>query len=635
MRLACAMAFRVALFLILAATVNAQKLTFVSPSECPALQFLDPSALTCRACGSNQDVDASGISCICKSGFRLSADNGNGDITCVACGANQARTKNGRQCIACDVTYPLSATTKQCTCPSNYILVETDSSGAFLATKTCVKCARGFRVDPANAYACIPCPSTEMFVRDGKTECECPSPLVLSNGKCLDATDVQTPNLPSASSYAKVLFRDFAPVDGSTLTSLPTEITIDSALFRELLPAANSLCKSQGNLTACQVLGNLCVLQTYNLQTDACSLYTTRAASVRSFVNGYADWPKDLPWLYYRSDEAQFVLAEKDFETVFEFGRSETSADSIKTSYLNFILAAYALNGTFLGYQQLGSQLQLCEASSTVSRAYLEFGLPYELACKTSIASLAATYKQPVFYDIYFHDGTILKPVPIQVSNYRDTTGNLINTNSHKPQLTRRMFMVDAASGIPPGDAANQQRTLRFASSVVISMELQDNGDGQIYIPLVYVSYADAVVGAGGSVAVGFTVQYSMSMSSTWRGLAIALAIFSAFAFVTSCFKLSAWRRRMRSNKMDFAMLWNFFLIACQEFSNWYFLLTYGCCLYYLVFFKGQTTVKTFVPSDSQMDVFRIFVGITFAMKTIQVWGLVRRQVGADIFFID
>jgi len=115
-------------------------------------------------------------------------------------------------------------------------------------------------------------------------------------------------------------------------------------------------------------------------------------------------------------------------------------------------MAAYSLNGTYLGLRELGDELQLCTGKAEDPTAFLQFGVGLEVECSLKLGTLLAV-TEPTFYDLYLRvDNEQLYPVPVRLANLR-VNGRRVNENSasitsqQNDQLVRRFFTVDAASG--------------------------------------------------------------------------------------------------------------------------------------------------------------------------------------------
>lgn len=131
----------------------------------------------------------------------------------------------------------------------------------------------------------------------------------------------------------------------------------------------------------CQVLANLCVLQLYNEQTLACKLFreimidredSNQKPSKATYIYQELGWVPDLPWLYYDQTPDQVFNQGEPLDLTVSF--YSDSNDKTRTQALNYWLASYNVEGQFLGWQQLSSQLELCPRS-TDDETFRNFGV--------------------------------------------------------------------------------------------------------------------------------------------------------------------------------------------------------------------------------------------------------------------
>ncbi|MED6285196.1 hypothetical protein CHARACLAT_026829 [Characodon lateralis] len=312
---------------------------FKSPSDCGADEFFDISSLSCSRCGSNQRQSSTGFSCICQPGYRTTnVIPDKVSITCEQCPTNRpAVTKDGFGCVRCPGT--LSDEGK-CQCPPGHILVERDINGNPLNEARCEACNSN---SPALSLAdirgdrCERCTST--FIN---SSCVCTAPNVPAGGLCFPSGILSTNVNPSVN-YAQLKF------------------SVQSAWFVANLYSSSAACLVYSNLTACQALGNMCVMNMHSfggLSADACGLFNTvyRSKAALSSVQDIAYWKVDLPWLFYGDEPglASRVLQTDPVPTVFSFrGRN-------KNTVIELLAAIYDVRGEFLRWEQVGgSNLQI------------------------------------------------------------------------------------------------------------------------------------------------------------------------------------------------------------------------------------------------------------------------------------
>ncbi|NXD06592.1 MKS3 protein, partial [Nothocercus nigrocapillus] len=595
------------------------------PEGCGPARYFDVSRLACASCGPHQRANDRGLSCVCQPGFRMVSNNGGPSVICEKCPENMSGvTKDGWNCITC----PKGLTSEgKCRCLNNEILVERSIDGILLNEALCIQCngsEHSFSASDALGNRCIRCEQT--FINASKS-CDCSSPNILTGGLCFSASE----NLP--------------PKGIATVRFGQIGITLISAWFLKNLQASASACWLYSNLTACQALANMCVMNMNSLSssnTDACGLFQYIYANTArlGIVHSISFWRHNLPWLYYGDQPglASQVLETTHFPTRFSF--KGTSKD-IK---LQFIAASFDAEGNFLKWQSLeGGVLQLCPDTQTKLNAAYVFGTTYEQNCKISVSKILADFANPIFYDIFlqYNDDEgqqYLWDVPVLNLNlqYNEMFVNQ-GSNMNNWLLTRRFFLVDALSG-KDNDLGKLPRIIRIASKITISVRLATPTQrGTIYPPLITVAYTDVLIQNPDtqSVMVSFSVIYEMNQSEAQIQTDIALGVLGGLAVLWSLLKTAGWKRRTGSSMIDLQTVLKFLLFYAGDLANVFFIITVGTGIYWLVFFKAQQFVSVFLPLPSQEEDFVTYVGCAFSLKALQLLHKLVSQLTVDIFFID
>jgi hypothetical protein len=77
-------------------------------------------------------------------------------------------------CMGCTLSTLDSTTLKDCSCPTNWALVEKDSVGQLLTNKTCVQCPTGSIIKTSvSLYQCQSCPNPTTQQYDASNNCVC------------------------------------------------------------------------------------------------------------------------------------------------------------------------------------------------------------------------------------------------------------------------------------------------------------------------------------------------------------------------------------------------------------------------------------------------------------------------------
>ncbi|XP_045437267.1 meckelin isoform X2 [Pipistrellus kuhlii] len=561
------------------------------PEACDRHQFFDISALACAPCGAHQRQDARGTSCVCLPGFQMISNNGGAGIICKKCPDDKKGvTKDGWNCISC----PADLTAEgKCQCPSGHILVERDVNGTLLSQATCRLCdgsENSFTVANALGNRCVRCEPT--FINTSRS-CACSESNILTGGLCFSTGNFPPPMI-SPARY------------GELGMSIPSE------WFARYLHSSAAACRVYANLTACQALGNMCVMNmnSYNYATfDACGLFQFVSESTPGLrtVHSVSFWKQNLPWLFYgyQLGLAPQVLSTTPFPSNFSFkGQNQNTQ-------MKFVAASYDVRGNFLKWQTLkGGILQLCPDTETRLNAAYSFGTTYQQDCVIPVSKILTDFPSPIFYDLYLeytdeNQHQYIWALPVLNLNLQHNK-MFVNqdSNSGKWILTRRIFLVDALSG-RENDLGSQPRLIRIATQISLSIHLVPNTKkGNIYPPLITIGYSDIDVKDPNSqfVKVSFSVEYEMNQEEP---------------------------------RIQTDTVMKFLVYYAGDLTSVFVIITVATGLYWLIFFKAQKSVSVFLPTPTQEERFVSFVGCAFALKALQFLHKLVSQVTIDIFFID
>uniref|UniRef100_A0A4W2FDS9 Transmembrane protein 67 n=1 Tax=Bos indicus x Bos taurus TaxID=30522 RepID=A0A4W2FDS9_BOBOX len=494
----------VTLFLLLVLPRVSEAQTFFfpfrQPETCGHNQYFDISALSCVACGSNQRQDARGTSCVCLPGFQMISNNGGSDITCKKCPEHmKGVTEDGWNCISC----PGGLTAEgKCHCPTGHILVERNVNGTLLSQATCELCdesENSFTVANALGNRCVRCEPA--FINTSKS-CACSEPNILTGGLCLSSTGNFPLRMISTARYGEL------------------GISFTSEWFAKYLQSSAAACWVYGNLTSCQALGNMCVMNMnyYDSSTfDACGLFQFIFENTAALgtVHSVSFWRQNLPWLFYGDQLglAPQILSTTPLPTNFSF-KGENQSTKLK-----FVAASYDVRGNFLKWQTLeGGILQLCPDTEMRLNAAYSFGTTYQQSCEIPVPKILTDFPTPTFYDVYLeytdeNQHQYIWAVPVLNLNLQHKK-MFVNkdSSSGKWLLTRRIFLVDTLSG-RENDLGSQPRLIRVATQISLSIHLVPNTkNGNIYPPLITIAYHDIDIKdpSSQSVKVSFSVTYEM-----------------------------------------------------------------------------------------------------------------------------
>ena len=135
------------------------------------------------------------------------------------------------------------------------------------------------------------------------------------------------------------------------INSIPSVPPQNYVFLQRNVRVAQALCNNYQNFTACQLLGNLCVLHMYNtdnfdnlltIATDPCKEFLKLQREYKGEFNGHLDWPVSMPWLYYTSVTSTEVIYKTDLTSIFLRGNFNVSIFfyffNIALTYVAFFL---------------------------------------------------------------------------------------------------------------------------------------------------------------------------------------------------------------------------------------------------------------------------------------------------------
>ncbi|KAK3540968.1 hypothetical protein QTP86_007693 [Hemibagrus guttatus] len=534
-------------------------ISFSQPSDCAVQNYFDISSLTCVKCGPNQVRSKSGVSCECQTGFKVLNSNG-GYITCQKCpDTKPGVTQDGYECIKCPGGLGEDG---KCQCPEDSVLVERNVNGIPLQEALCELCngtEPAFSFPDTKGDRCVRC--QESFINTSQS-CKCGSKP--TGGMCFP------PNSLPTSVVATINFAQLG-------------LAVTSAWFSDFLYSSAAACLLFTNRTACQALGNMCVMNMHSSSTisnDACGLYNTiyRATAAQGNNQDNPYWRINLPWLYY----------------------GEQPGLALRVLQTDPLPVGFSFKGTN----------KLCPDTPTRQQAAYTFGTAYKQSCVLSVSDLLAAYSEPLFYDVFMVQQNTagderLLAVPILNLNLQ-LNGQFVNQASDMNSwyLTRRLMMMDTLSGREKS-LTTIPRVIRVASNLKIRFQLVPNTQkGQVYTPLMTVSYSDILITDPDkqTVAVSFSLEYEMDQNEA----------------------------RVKTDT-----ILKFLLFYSGDLANVFFIITVGTGLYWLIFYKAQQFVSVLLPLPAQEDRFVIYVGCAFALKAVHFLHELWLQMSVDIFFID
>ena len=462
----------------------------------PSTYYYDTSVMECKSCPTNQQASPNYLSCICQAGMAKTTDTRNHtSFSCSLCPTGQVPSSDQYECQYCPNN---SISNNECSCSANQIIEEYNQTTDYLSTKECIAC-NSSTYPGSNSYACVECPDINM-IRDPTTfACICISnSYYSSDNTCIPQSDQIASGIEEnhpVERSMKVIYSNLVTSQGIIST------TIASDTFGYFYMKAAYDCYKYSDTTSCQLLGNLCVLQLYNISADVCQLYQQLQPNR----------------LYYTNNTETFLNSERvSMEITFD------PNDNTKVYLLQFMLAQFYLNGTFIGYQNLTDQLVLCPHSYVIGQLYREFGTNVDVVCNLDLSVYIST-KETIFYELYLIDSdNSLIDVPILIKNLVASDGSQPNNGANENAwiLTRRFFIYDNVSGKEGTNAYIDGKTtsyLQYMREATLRVTLINDQDQKIYDPILILNYQTRMTtyieGVSSTDTVSFTSEYTMNTS--------------------------------------------------------------------------------------------------------------------------
>lgn len=391
----------------------------------------------------------------------------------------------------------------------------------------------------------------------------------------------------------------------------------------------------------------------YRENLAPCLAFKNMQTSIAIVENDFyeAGWRKNLPWLYYSENGKQVIQKENRIG-----GKAQMqTTDITKLGTLRFILGTYSLEGDFLGFQNLTTQLQLCPADYEYGVDYRRFGTTVYSKCEYSVSQLINPDIQPnntdVFYDLWLidHDGKYID-IPVKIMNYLDSNGGKPNLSSdpEKWKLTRRFFIFDTKSGLEGTNAYltanNYGSYIRWLDKVRIVVELNTDSSDSIFVPYVeleYMSKAKTFIPNSSTATVEFEAVYIMDPKDFWTVAYIFFGILNGVVLLLTAWKLYVWinrhPRQLMGSVYVYKLVANILILLCESWSTLMFWFLFALSAAFYFFFKLEKAPYIILPQDENLNLlpFAIIFGFVMALKIILITIKVVRQTRCSFYVLD
>ena len=448
-------------------------------------------------------------------------------------------------------------------------------------------------------------------------------------------------------------FHYFNTLDADGTYTLNPPATSYQNYFFENLSIAIQLCKRTLDFVsspACQMVANAYALSTYFPQGIVYESYQEffplKDHSDDPLYN-YSGWYAHQPFVEYPGNLSDFLANDDYIQTKFKYNQ-----------LLNFVVGKYHKYGDFLGFQRITLDLTRCDADNSVSQAWRRYAANFRQKCLFNLTELLYSQEegQDILYDLWFQEeGTeILRPIPIVIKNYYDSTDSLSQEQElESSKLFRRFFLLDTYSGF---SNISSQSYIQYASNITFVIRMKDE-KSRILPPYVIFEYSRQTREAAqivsenstlldeqsrpnksgaGTPSFSFNVQYEMDYSSKFNQMKIVIIVFGVAGFIYWILKAVFYIKTHVEDGVD----GNFLLEVFSRFLDiGGTVLLIGCCgasMWLLFFYRwNNKTPYASLPREETFEIFTIILWIAFAVKFISIIFRIPLQTNDYIFIID
>jgi meckelin len=513
--------------------------------NCTSKGLYDPTKILngCDACPFAQ-LSLEGQTCSCVPG-----------ITSATCSSalSISPTQSLNQTLSFDRTFVVSCPSTQitaenrniCACNTNeYFLDRNQVSGLPLEVGQCVPCPI-FSYPTADLSRCISCPDPVNMIStfsNGVYLCRCKSGVFSpepEGGSCIPAQDLASAISRHGANTADIKIKGVA---------------FKPEIFKTHYKYAITRCDIWGDLQACQLLANMCVMTFYQSEHATCKAYVQIAAQpIRSGnmpfpVDGQ---PRGIPWLYYSPKEQSSSVRNRNFSRIIKVGKTAPR--------LPFVLGVYNATGGFIGFQNVTNQLQLCPKPIEFEDTWNKPGNIFLNTCNVTLTAATFENHKTMFYELFMvEDDDRYHPVPVRIKNIISfgARPNIELFPSDSSQFNRRFTMVDTYTGME----SDTLRFIRFPTTMKFWFRLTEE-TGKIRIPVLDIEYTEYEIrdiqSTPTTAMISFSTDYLQDYSGMGNAIMIVFVIFASFGVIHGFFKTRSWylRNKGSSDVIDIFVL--------------------------------------------------------------------------------
>lgn len=276
-----------------------------------------------------------------------------------------------------------------------------------------------------------------------------------------------------------------------------------------------------------------------------------------------------------------------------------------RSSYVNFKLVMYNMNGTLIGTTELHSRLSQCPMQYEDILNQNKFGTMTLSKCKLLLNDLLGPLTLPeaanTFFEMFLEDGRgNFIDVPVLVRNFIDKDGKQPNqgfTISDEWRLTRRFFIYDTISGIKEENSyLNGQGVpdyVRWADTINIKVEMDMSSPEQIFRPYLLISYKEIdsnIINPSNTTDVTYSMEYFSDYTSKMSQITIAFIcmniLTAIFVLIKVCFYNQRNPRSILGSDAAKMYIFKFLLYSFDTWSELMFWLIFFSCSNIFIAYK-------------------------------------------------
>jgi len=516
----------------------------------------------------------------------------------------------------------------------------------------------------ADPYRCQACPDPvlmEMTVAGGTYSCSCISGYTLVGVSAVGNQSCVLSSLTAAFTAGEAAAAQVTFYDRDTKTA---DLTVTSLTFQHYYLNAAARCTyfgTPGDVRYCHQLANLCLMQMYDDESAACIAHNNIVSQRFNTFENVDNWVLGQPWLYVSGDPtatARFYSYKKRV--------------SLNNQFVKLVLAAYTMNGTFVGFRNLETEFAYCQrrpsktdigGGTATSTDWQLFGANGKFSFECELESLVVETREQLFYELFLFSHKDYVSVFVRVVNTRSNGDfpNSLLTEEHfvdaEDVLTRRFFLFDKLTGITSASVgSNRPEVLRYASTISLEVSLREDFFAKIYPPILTIEYKHtrpAEWDAKPLADVDFAVNYTQNTDDFDTNFRIFFIVIMVLTGLLFAIRYRNWQKR-NSRVVTSAVLTTdlggfnmstiieMLLIATNTWVLVFFPVTVTIAWYFFTFFKIQSAPSVLLPPENNVfspaSPYYLFTANIHVMFFFQLWYvlmMIYRQCRADLFFID